>query len=167
MPFSLDFSTLWSRFLLRRCFRVGKRVSVEGRLWIHGEGRLTIGDRVHLDARRAPIELHASRGAEIVIGEDTLIEGGTSIEARESVVIRERSRLRAYCKVLDNHFHQVSGSRKQIPESSSVVVGPDAEIGERSIVLPGARVGAGTVVGPSKVVRAPPPATRATAQSKR
>jgi acetyltransferase-like isoleucine patch superfamily enzyme len=156
----------WSRLRLLGCQRVGEGVQVWGRLWIHGEGRLVLGDRVRLDARRAPIELHSEPGASIEIGDDVLIEGGTSIEARASVVIGERTQVHAFCKILDNHFHATTGDRQAAPESAPVVIGPDADIGERCIVLPGARVGAGAAVGTAKVVRAAPPAARQSAAAK-
>lgn len=150
----------WLRLRLRGCACVGEGVVVAGRVWIHGNGRLTLGRGVRLDANRAPIELHAADGAQIIIGDEVLIEGGTSIEARQSVVIGDRARIRAYCKILDNHFHPLQGDRLQLPPSDPVVVGPDVDLGERSVVLPGARLAPGTVVGPSKLVRAPPPAAK-------
>jgi acetyltransferase-like isoleucine patch superfamily enzyme len=150
----------WSRLRLRACADVGEGVVVAGRVWIHGNGQLTLGRGVRLDASRAPIELHAADGAQIVIGDEVLIEGGTSIEARQSIVIGDRARIRAYCKILDNHFHPLRGDRLQLPPSDPVVLGPDVDLGERSIVLPGAWLAPGAVVGPSKIVRAPPPGAR-------
>lgn len=131
-----------------------------GRLWIRGGGRLTVGRGVRLDAGRAPIELHVADGAQIILGDEVVVEGGTSIEARESVVIGDRARIRAYCKILDNHFHPLHGDRAQPPPSDPVTVGPGADLGERCVVLPGARLPPGAVVGPLRVVRAPPAAAR-------
>ena len=129
-----------TRAALRRCARVGAQPVVRGRIWIHGGGTIHIGDRVVLDASRAPIELHAGKGATLNIGDDVRIYGGTSIEALDSVTLERGCVLHAFSKLLDNHFHPVSGNRHQRPESTPVVIGEEAVIGERAIVLPGARI---------------------------
>ncbi len=129
-----------ARTALRRCARVGAQPVVRGRIWIHGGGTIHVGDRVVLDASRAPIELHVGRGATLVIGDDVRIYGGTSIEALQSVVLERGCVLNAFSKVLDNHFHPVHGNRHRRPESTAVVIGEEAVIGERAILLPGARL---------------------------
>jgi len=95
-----------------------------------------------LDASRAPIELHAEAGAEIVIGDDVRIEGGASLEAVKSIIVGRGARLRAWCKVIDNHFH-IPSDRTARPPSAPVVIGEEADVGERAIVLPGAQLGPG------------------------
>jgi maltose O-acetyltransferase len=149
----------WRLQLLGRA-QVGRRVSVEGRLWVHGGGRICLGDRVRLEAGAAPIELHALRRGEIAIGPDAVIGGGTSIEAVQAVSIGAGARLGAFCKVLDNHFHAVGGDRSRPQGSSPVVIGDGAVVGDRAILLPGARVAAGQVVPPGAVLRGKPGATR-------
>lgn len=151
---------LAARLKLRRCASVGRSPSVRGRLWIHGPGSVRLGDRVVLDASRGPIELHAKRGAEIVIGDGVRIEGGTSIEAVRSVVVGRGTVLGPFCKLLDNHFHPVTGDRSRLPESAPVWVGEKVVVGERSIVLPGARLEAGVRLQPGVVIgRRVPPGT--------
>lgn len=158
---------------LARLARVGRNPVVRGGLWVHGAGRVVLGDRVVLDGSAAPIELHAEAGAEIIIGDDVRIEGGTSLEAARSIVVGARSVLGPYCKVLDNNRHPVAGDRHRRPPSVPVVIGEDAVLGPHSIVLPGAQLGRavrleeGTVVSrrvpdavvlagnPPRVVRAP------------
>ncbi len=143
--------------------RLGRGGSVAGAVWVHGGGRVRIGDRVRLDGRTAPIELHAGPGAEIVIGDDVVVEGGASIEAQRSVMIGDRCRIGAYAKIMDNHFHPLRGDRHLKPPSDPVVVDAGAELGRRVIVLPGARVRGGASVPPATVVRAPPRSARAPA----
>lgn len=123
-----------------------------GRVYVRGAGRVRLGARVTLDAREAPIELHALEGAEIVIGDDVVICGGTSIEAQDSVSIGSRVRIERFCKVIDNHFHQVHGSRTVRPKSKPVVVEDDVTLGARVIVLSGAVVGSGSMIHPSSVI---------------
>lgn len=141
--------------------RIGRGASVAGRIWVHGNGTVTIGEGARLDGRVAPIELHAGDGAEIVIGAGAVVEAGASIEAQASVTIGDRCRIGAYSKIMDNHFHPLQGDRHQRPLSDAVVIEDGVELGRRAIVLPGAQVRAGTTVAPGAVVRAPPRARRA------
>lgn len=112
---------------------------------------------MQLMARRAAIELRAHRGAQIVIEDGVIIEDGVSIEATESVSIGTRARIGAFCKIIDNHFHDLV-RRFERPRATPVVVGPDAIVGPRSVVLPGASLGAGAALGPAVVLSWPLPA---------
>jgi acetyltransferase-like isoleucine patch superfamily enzyme len=145
-------------YRLRRRARVGVEPRIRGRLWIHGEGRIELGDRVILDAAAAPIELHVAKGAVISVGDDVYVGGGSSIEAQCAVTIGARSRLGRFAKVIDNHFHSVVGNRTQRPPSVPVVIEEDVELGARAIVLPGAHLGCGCRVAPGTVItrRIPP-----------
>jgi acetyltransferase-like isoleucine patch superfamily enzyme len=137
---------------------VGPGTLAHGRLYIRGEGRIRLGARVVLDGRRTPIELHVGAGAELVIDDDVHIEGGTSIEALQRVHIGARTHVGGFCKILDNHFHQVNGNRLERPSSVPVEVDEEVVLEARSILLPGAHLGAGTVVHSGTVVsrRFPP-----------
>ena len=151
-------SAYLSRVELRWRATLGPDVVVLGRIWVRGDGRAIVGARTILDGRAVPIELNCAAGAVLQLGEDVIVEGGASIEARRSVTIGARSRVRAYAKVIDNHFHLVRGDRLVEPESTPVVIEEDVELGRRSIILPGAYVGRGATVAPAAVVtrRVPP-----------
>ena len=82
-----------------------------GHVWVPGPGPIRIGRGVRLVGRRAPIELKAHEGGEIVIGDGVLIEDGTSIEATRSVRIGAHARIGPFCKIIDNHFHRTVGDR--------------------------------------------------------
>ncbi|MHB8877585.1 MAG: acyltransferase [Myxococcaceae bacterium] len=156
-------SQLLSRLKLWRCASVGASPRVLGRVWIHGGGRPRLGDRVVLDGRRAPIELHTEHGAILELGDDVQVEGGVSIEAQQSVVIGAGSRVGAFSKVLDNHFHPVRGDRTRRPPSLPVHIDEGVDIGPRAIVLPGARIEKGATIAPGVVVsRRVPAGTRYT-----
>jgi acetyltransferase-like isoleucine patch superfamily enzyme len=146
--------TIWSRLRLWRCAEVGRSPSVTGRVWVHGGGSVRLGDRVRIDARMAPVELHAGPGSELVIGNDVVIRSGTSIEARLGVTIGDGSSIDGFVRIIDNHLHVVVGDRREQPSSLRVTVGPDSRIGWRAILLPGARVAQGGVVVPGRIVRA-------------
>lgn len=149
----------WTRLALWRCSEIGRDVVVRGRVWVHGGGRIVLGDRVIIDGRLVPVELHAEPDGTLVIGDDVVLEHGASIEAEERVEIGAFCRLGPFAKVMDNHFHPVSGNRHQRPPSRPVRLEERVHVGERAIVLPGAwleagvHLAAGAVVG--RRVRAP------------
>ena len=155
-------ATFISRLKLRRCLKLGSSPSVVGRIWIHGSGALRIGNRVRLNASTAPIEFYIGPGAEMILGDDVEIQGGTSIEALRSVQIGDGCRIGARCKVLDNNFHQL-GKRLEKPQSVPVVIEAGVTLEDGAIVLPGARVRGGSVIKRGAVVRGRPAAGPATA----
>ena len=143
----------WLRLGLYRKAYVGRDVRLHGHVWIHGGGKIEIRDRVCIDAVDLPVELHAEPEGEIVIGEGSLIGGGTSIEATARVLIGDGVRIGRLCKILDNSFHGIRGDRNQRPPSRLVEIGAGAVIGDRAILLPGACVKPGQTVAAGAVVR--------------
>ncbi|AKU91447.1 acyltransferase [Vulgatibacter incomptus] len=141
-----------------------------GQIEVYGGGRIHLGDRVFLDGSIGPIELHVSRGARLLIGDDVRINGGTSIEATEFVEIGDGVEIGSWSKVIDNHFHIPNGDRCSRPRSVPVRIDRGVRIGERCVVLPGAhleegvRLGHGVVVGrrvPARVALEGSPPRRA------
>ena len=130
----------------------GADVQVEGVLWLPGSGRVVIGSRARLLGRRAPIELRAHDGALIWIGDDAVIEAGSSIEATKSVHVGAGARVGAFCKVMDNHFHRTTGDRGERPEPIPVVIGDRTILGPRVVLLPGAVIGEDAWVAPARIV---------------
>jgi acetyltransferase-like isoleucine patch superfamily enzyme len=118
---------------------IGRDVLLRGRVWIHGGGKVEIGDRARIGAADLPVELHAESDGQIIIGEGVQIGGGTSIEATARVLIGDGARLGRLCKVLDNSFH-TPGDLDRRPPSQPVEIGAGSVIGEGAILLPGARV---------------------------
>ena len=130
------------------------------RVRVRGEGTVRLGRRVRFDGSIAPIELHAMKGAEIVLDDDVRVEGGVSIEAMASVHIGARTTIAAFTKILDGHFHRLEGDRHQRPPASAVVVEEDVVIGPHAILLPRAHVGRGCIVRAGTVItRRLPPGT--------
>jgi maltose O-acetyltransferase len=122
-------------------------------VWVHGGGHVELGDRVFLDAQRAPIELNAAVGATIVIGDDCYLAGGCSIEATSSITIGARCHLGAFSALMDTHFHPLQGDRRERTDATPITVENDVRLGEHAILLPGAHVGRGAEVGRRAVVR--------------
>ena len=145
-------SALLSRLKLWRCAKVGARVQVLGPVYVVGGGRIEVGDDVVIDGRQVPVELNVGREGTLIIGEGCLLEGGASIEAQERVELGPRCTLRAFSKVMDNHFHPVAGSRHHRPGSTPVKLEANVEVGARAIVLPGAWLEHDVHLGPGVVI---------------
>jgi len=111
-----------------------------------------LGRGVLLDAREAPIELRAGPNGVLQLGDDVVVLGGASVEAEGSVRIGARTRVGAFTKVLDTHFHSLTGDRTVRPPPSAVVIEEDVVLEARSIVLPGAYLEAGCTVAERAVV---------------
>jgi acetyltransferase-like isoleucine patch superfamily enzyme len=152
-------SAIFMRHKLRGCV-VGEGVSVSGSIWVHGGGTVRLGARVRLDASTAPIELHSGPSGEIIIGDDVYVGGGTSIEAEHSVRIGDRCRIGAFSKIIDTHYHRLEGNRHERTAAAAVVVEDDVELGPRSVLLPRAHIGCGSMLRAGTVVtRRFPPAS--------
>lgn len=142
----------WVRLKLWRCARVGARVQVLGDVYVVGGGHIEVGDDVVIDGRVVPVELHIGLHATLIIGHGSRLERGASVEAQERVELGPGCRLRAFSKVMDNHFHHVSGQRHNRPQSRPVLLGPGVDVGERAIVLPGTVLEANVRLGPGVVI---------------
>ncbi len=141
-----------SRGKLWKCASVGSDPEILGKVWIHGTGAVRLGDGVTLDGRICPIELHTFSEGEIILGNRVVIGAGTSIEARESVVIGDRCHISSYCKIIDNHLHLTRGNRHEKPPSKPVVMEEDVELGPMSVLLPGAYIEQGVRIPPGKII---------------
>lgn len=146
------FGEAWVRVKLWRCARVGARVQVRGDVYIVGGGHIEVGDDVIIDGRVVPVELHIGRHATLIIGHGSVLERGASVEAQARVELGPGCHLRAFSKVMDNHFHHVAGQRHNRPPSKPVVLGAGVEVGERAIVLPGTVLEANVRLGPGVVI---------------
>ena len=125
---------------------------MQGKVWVHGRGRVYVGNDVRFVGSPTPIELHAIKDeSEIHIGDGVVIEPGVSIECDHSVRIESGSRIGAYVKMMDTHFHEL-GDRSTRPEAIELVIGAGSVVGARAILLAGSALGAGAMVAPGTVV---------------
>ena len=141
-----------ARFRLRHCKSVGRGCRVLGKIWVHGRGKIEVGENVLFDARLAPIELQAKTHATLRIGNNCVIEGGSSLEAVDSIAVGDGCHLGPFVKIMDNHHHNSTGNRKERPPSSPVSLGPNVKVGAHSILLPGAQLGEGALLEERTVV---------------
>ncbi len=114
----------------------------EGPLRIEVDGDLSIGDRVCFIGSLVPTEILVRAGAKVAIGQKCMFNYGTSIEAKDSVLIGNRCMFGSFVRVSDS-----SGQ-----SSGPIVIEDDVWIGHGAVVEPGVRIGHGSVVGAGSVV---------------
>jgi acetyltransferase-like isoleucine patch superfamily enzyme len=132
---------------------------------IRDGGVLVIADNVTLTSRNrgyhlnlhSPVKLFADRsGAKISIGKHTRIHG-SCIHAYSSITIGERCLVAANCQIMDGSGHDLSFDNVEnrintTGVTKDVVIEDDVWLGTGVVVLPGVRIGKGTVVGAGSVV---------------
>ena len=144
-------SALVGRLRLRRLTRCGRRVEVQGRLWVHGPGEVEVGDATQLCGGATGIDFRPAKNARIVIGTRCRVSEGVMIEATELVQLGDRVVVGPWAKILDNDFHPLDGSGEQ-PPPKPVIIDDDVVIGSRAIILPGVRIQKGARIEDGAVV---------------
>lgn len=148
-------STAWSllnaQLRLRRAGHVPFSIRLSGRARAGGGGRITLGDRLNIIGTTVPVELIAAPGAELLIGDGTFINYGSSIAAQESVSIGRDCAIGQYAIINDNDYHQIDDKRR-MPPSAPVVLEDRVWLGARVTVLKGVRIGHDAVIGAGSVV---------------
>lgn len=164
---------LWWRYTLSARVRssgvrVGERVHFLAMpvIWMEPQSLIEIGDGSTLCSSveftalgvNHPVVLRTLRsGAEIRIGRDTGISGG-SICAAKSVTIGDECLIGADVMLSDTDFHTIAPERRRFNNSpdaiasSPVIVEDNVFIGARSIILKGVTIGRNSVVGAGSVV---------------
>lgn len=154
--------SLWHRVHTARVARSlkarAKNISIIGRLWSHGGGRVEVGSDVKFDGGPVGIELRTFPGAVLRIGEMTVLREGVSIETSQAVTIGSRVLLGPFVKIMDSNFHALQGDRHQRPTPEPIVIEDGVQLEERVIVLPGVTIGAGAKVRARSVVNRHVPA---------
>jgi acetyltransferase-like isoleucine patch superfamily enzyme len=156
MTFGLD--TARSRYCLRCATSIGVGVRVLGHApVVRNEGSLTLGNDVKLEAPVQPIFLRVFPGAELTLGDKVAVNDGARIECTTAISVGKRARIGFGAVLIDNHFHEPY-DRDARPAGKPIVIENDVWIGSRAIVLPGVRIGEGSIVGAGAIVsKAVPP----------
>jgi acetyltransferase-like isoleucine patch superfamily enzyme len=160
-------TAVWASIALRiRGVVVGQNVRLYGCPVIArcASSIITLGDRVvlcsdprytALGTNHAVVLRTLGAGAEIVIGNDVGISGGT-ICAVKRVSIGDGTMLGANVTIMDTDFHPISSASRRYDdagiESSPVEIGANVFIGASVIILKGVRIGDNSVIGAGSVV---------------
>lgn len=151
--------TAFNQVLLRPAWRIGKGVVFHGPIHITSfGGHVTIGDRVHIGPH---VNISASKGGELFIGNDVSINQGTFVICRQRITIGSGSRIGEYVSIRDND-HEWRNAQVFIKDQGyycrPVQIGNDVWIGRGATILKGVTIGDGAVIGASSVVTKDVPA---------
>lgn len=145
---------LWTR----AADEVGHGVRCIGRPRITNFGTMRLGDAVVLRSVPVSVELVASRGGSLVIGDRTSINAGASIHADRSIRIGADVRIAPYVMIMDTTFHEVSLDRGIRPAGEPVEIEDNVWLAIKATVLPGVHIGRNAVVAAHAVVTRDVPA---------
>lgn len=148
---SLAWPMLNARLRLRAATSVGRRVTLRGRPVVSNAGRMTIGDRVRLISTVARLELVTIGDGHLEIGDNVLVNYGSSLVASSHVSIGNDCLIGSHVTVMDCDFHRVEDKGWDI-SGEPIVIEDRVWLSNRSIILKGVRVGHDAVVGAGSVV---------------
>ena len=146
-----------ARIALWGCILEGPRVRLRGKPHVTSKGRVRIGDNVSIHSFLHRVQLSAGKGAELTIGEDTFINNGAVLIAREKVQIGKRVQIANLVVVMDCDFHGVDNRHGESP-TAPIIVEDDVWLATRCTILKGVRIGRGSVVAAGAVVTKDVPA---------
>lgn len=142
---------------------IGKAFSSKGKIFLINNGKITIGNSVHINSslRSNPVfgqaitSIVCNRNGILTIGNNVGISNAT-IFCENKIEIGDRTLIDSGVKIWDLDFHSVDHNTRQKKEdrgkNSPVIIGSDCFIGAGSIILKGVSLGDRVVVGAGSVV---------------
>jgi galactoside O-acetyltransferase len=131
---------------------LGKNVLIDVGVFLYGTKNISIKDYTWIDTN---VRLEANLGR-IEIGSRVHVAANVIIGAREPVIIGDFAAIAAGAKIYANSEVPLPGlhmSGPMIPEehksfkSKSITLGKDSVVGANAVLLPGANLGEGSIVG--------------------
>lgn len=151
--------------ILNKNIKFGRNLSIKKRpiISIKNGGCLKIGNNVKLNSNNNKYHINLFRPVKIMInGSKSLISigdncriHGSCLNAINEISIGANCLIAANCQILDNSGHDIyeSNMQKISSKSKKVVIEDNVWIGTGSIILPGTKIGRGSVVSAGSVVR--------------
>jgi acetyltransferase-like isoleucine patch superfamily enzyme len=133
--------------------RLGQNVIFERGVWVFHPENIEIGDNVyvgHGTFLKGYYNSHMRIGNNTWIGQGCFLHSGGGITVGDFVGIGPHVQILTSQHVIDNDLTRPIITREQ--EYLEVVIEDDCDIGIGSIILPGVRIGRGSVVGAGSVV---------------
>lgn len=138
---------------------------------IHRDAKLLIGDNVTINSNNyryhvnmySACKLMADKpDAMIDIGDNTRIHG-SCIHAHKKITIGKNCLIAANCQIIDGNAHElsfpdVSNRINTRSEGKEVIIEDNVWLGTGVVVLPGVKIGAGSVISANSVVHKDIPA---------
>jgi FkbH-like protein len=134
---------------LRECDEIGEGVRVlGGRPLIENRGHISIGARSCFLTEMGPLVLRTGPAGRLSIGSSTILNFGTLISANDRVSIGDQVSIGQYCLICDTDGSDTTPDVKAVP----IEIGDRAWLAARVTLLPGARIGKGSVITAGSIV---------------
>jgi maltose O-acetyltransferase len=144
----------WRVFLakiyLRKCTKLGRMVSVNGKPVIGNQGEIVLGDEVRVWSTIVQAKLYTGKNGKLIVGRNSRLNG-VHIDARELIQIGENVRIAPYTIILDSDFHDLKDHFSD-GASQPIIIEDDVWLATRCTILKGVRIGKGAVVATGAVV---------------
>lgn len=136
-----------NKIVCRRFAKVGQNVNFGTRISV--EGVVHVGESTIIESDVI------FRGGPVIIGSNTYIGNHSFFNTTEQIIIGNDTYIAAFCYLVDaNHGIELGKLiRKQPVVSSPIFIGNDVWLGANVVVLPGAVIEDGAVIGANSVVR--------------
>lgn len=142
---------------------VGKKLTINGKISLHGSGRIIIGDNVTIHSKPSVNPTAGAFKTFLVANDSGTIKIGNNvgmskvcITSHNSVTIEDNVLLGDGVKIWDTDFHSLSYDERvsgnDTPKTAPVLIKEGAFIGACSIILKGVTVGKHSIVGAGSVV---------------
>ncbi len=132
---------------------IGHGVRVKGSVDVCGHGHVYIGARTCFHRGAIATELNTQEYGVIKIGVATMINYGCIINATDRITIGDRCRIGYSVVILDSNLHEIHPTERHLrPEAKPVQIEDDVWLGTRAIILPGVRIGRGSIVAAGSIV---------------
>ena len=146
---------MFSKFYLRKAF-TGSMVMCRRKPSLNISGSLVIGSGSKLWSVINRVRISSFRGAEIIIGENTFINGAR-IAAKKKIVIGNNVHIAPEVVIMDSDFHDAT-DLDAAGQSAQITIGNHVWISTRAMILKGVTIGDGAVVAAGAIVTKDVPA---------
>jgi FkbH-like protein len=150
---------LWAVAYLHPCDAVGTGARCVGRPRIVNQGSIRIGDHFNILNGWIPTEIVAGPDALIDIGSHVTINYGCSIFSARRVFIGDRVMIGNLSIIADTRYASAAKDEQLIhDEAEPIEIGDGVWLASRVTILPGTKIGAGTVITAGSIVSGEIPA---------
>lgn len=150
---AIAYWTVRNRICLSLIWKIGRGTTFAGRVHVTSlAGEVTIGRNVKF---LPDVNVSASRGGKLIIGDRVAINQGCFIICRESIEIGSDTMIGEYVSIRDNDHGWRDPNvpmRLQGFVTAPVRIGRDVWIGRSAVILKGVTVGDGAVIGAGAIV---------------